>query len=148
MPDPSELQTPSLEHKRAALAWALVSPMENQPALRRKYYSLIRGFPSLVQSAGIAQALAVLMAKASGEEAHRELLQQLTNWLCRPDSPVPWTTQREAYASDARSGLMRRLLEEPDPEVWWYAQQEVIAFSLWLKRFAEAITPAGERQGD
>lgn len=147
MPGPHELQTPSLEHKRAAMAWAYVSPMEQQPELRKKYYSLIRGFPSLVQSVGIAQALAFLMSKARDERAHQSLINHLTSWLFDAQSPVPWTTRTEAYQGDEGSRLMRRLLGEADPEVWWYAEEEAIAFSIWLKRFAEAITPARERQG-
>ncbi len=116
--------------------------------MRKKYYSLIRGFPSMVQSVGIAQALAFVMAKAGDTEgeAHRRLRDQLSKWLFCPDCPIPWTTQPSEYEDDASCGLMRRLLAEQDPEVWWYAEEEAIAFSIWLKRFAEAITPAEERQ--
>ena len=147
MPRTNDAETPSLERERAVLAWEFVSPMAQQADLRKKYYSLIRGFPSMVQSMGIAQALAFVMSKASDEEAHQELRDHLTGWLFSPDCPVPWTTGPGNYKHDNKHGLMRRLLDEPDPEVWWYAEEEAIAFSIWLKRFAEAITPPKDRQG-
>lgn len=138
----------SVEQKRAATAWAYVAPMEREAGLRREYYSLIREFPSMVQAVGFAQALAFLMAKAPEREAHRRLCHHLTGWLCSPDCPVPWTQPAAPYQADPDHGLMRRLLDEPDPELWRYVEEEAMAFAVWLKRFAEAITPAEERQGE
>jgi CRISPR type III-B/RAMP module-associated protein Cmr5 len=149
MPNATDSKTPSLEQKRAALAWKFVSPLEaaNQAKLRKGYYSLIRGFPSMVQSMGIGQALAFLMSRAQDEEAHRTLRDHLTEWLFHADSPVPWTQKADRY-DKPENKLMSRLLDESDPEIWWFAEEEAIAFSLWLKRFTEAITPPKERQGD
>ena len=149
MPNAADSRTPSLEQKRAALAWQFVSPLAqaNKARLRKGYYSLIRNFPSMVQSMGIGQALAFLMSRAQDEEAHHTLLDHLTEWLWHNDSPVPWTTTASRY-TDMKNKLMSRLLDESAPEIWWFAEEEAIAFSLWLKRFAEAITPPAERQGD
>jgi CRISPR type III-B/RAMP module-associated protein Cmr5 len=116
--------------------------MQQDRQLRDKYYSLIRGFPALVQSVGIAQALAFVMSKAADEQAPRQLRDHLTGWLFSPHCPVPWSHPVQNYQGDREGGLMRRLLDETDPEVWWYAEEEAVAFSIWLKRFAEAITQA------
>ena len=144
MPNGNTSEWVSLEQKRAATAWNFVSPLENQARLRKGYYSLIRRLPSMVQSMGIGQALAFVMSRAHEEEAHRALRDHLTAWLMDANSPVPWTCA--APYSQPESSLMERLLAENDPEVWWFAEEEAIAFSLWLKRFTEAITPPEERQ--
>jgi CRISPR type III-B/RAMP module-associated protein Cmr5 len=137
----------SIERKRAEFAWKCIEPIRdpNKARLRASYYSLIRNFPSLVQSMGIGQALAFLMSKAQQEEAHAALRDHLTAWLFSRDCPAPWTQDGARYTVD-KTKLLCRLLDESDPEVWWFVEEEAIAFALWLKRFTEAITPARDRQ--
>ncbi len=122
----------SLDQKRAELAEQKVpsSPSE-------KYRSIVRNFPAMVQSMGIGQAIAFLMAKKD-DKGHQDLLHHITEWLFR-DNAVPWTSPAPATATEDDKLLKRLLLH--DSAVWWAAEREAIEFSIWLKRFTEARTP-------
>jgi len=123
-----------LDQKRARKAWEFVTK-KLDPKHKGEYYSVIRSFPSMIQSLGIGQSLAFLMSK--GKPQHNALRAHLTDWLFDADSTVPWTTLPANFTKEA-SKLLERLMAEEDPQIWWYADEEAIAFSIWLKRFSES----------
>jgi len=137
----------SLEQERASLAWEQVKQVASGGQLDG-YRSLVREFPAMVQSMGLGQSVAFLMAK--GEGSHRELLNHLSEWLL-DKSPVPWTAV--ASEGDGANRLIERLLQQTPP-VWWAAEREAIEFAIWLKRFAEALyesqkaKPASQGEGE
>lgn len=119
----------SLDRERAAKAWASVSAVG---APRDRYRSLARNLPAMIQSTGLGQCVAFLMALEGREREEAELLlRHLSDWLQDEKCPIPWSTQTH------NPSLMERLTAE-GPEVWWYAEREAIEFAVWLKRFAEA----------
>jgi len=140
------MATVSLDQSRARFAWQCVRPLKDSKAeakngkggLREEYHSIVRSFPSMLQSAGIGQSVAFLMAKAADKRSgHAKLLHHLTEWLLRNNNTVPWSDAKKQ--ADAAAELLERLLDEQDPAVWWRADEEAIEFSLWLKRFSESI---------
>ncbi len=122
----------SLDQKRAQLAAKRVALRPSD-----KYRSIVRNFPSMVQSMGIGQAVAFLMAKKA-DAGHRDLLHHITAWLFTENS-VPWDTTTQA-GTDEDDKLLNRLLTQKS-HVWWVAEREAIEFGVWLKRLTEARTP-------
>lgn len=119
-----------LDQKRAKKAWNAL-----KGNVTKEYHSLARNFPSMIQSMGIGQSVAFLMAKDKTE--HKLYLKHVTTWLVfDDDNSVPWTTPRGSDNDPHR--LIQRLLDE-DSYVWWHAEREAIEYAIWLKRFAEAL---------
>jgi len=127
----------SLDQKRAQLAEQKVKTPPSE-----KYRSIVRNFPAMVQSMGIGQAIAFLMAKKE-DEGHRELLNHITEWLFK-ENAVPWKSDPPPNAKEEEKLLQRLLAHES--KVWWVAEREAVEFSIWLKRFAEARTPPKSTQ--
>lgn len=118
------LQT--LDQQRAAFAWDKVSALGGS----KEYRSLVRQLPAMVQTNGLAQTLAFLLAPSG---AKKDLYQQLQQWLCTAAPHPVYPTQ-----ADEEIHLMRRLTRG-DSQTLRHATLEVQALALWLKRFAEAL---------
>jgi CRISPR type III-B/RAMP module-associated protein Cmr5 len=128
----------SVEQYRSALAWELMQPFAPGGSKEKRssdYYSLIRGFPAMMQSGGIGPAVAFLMAKSADAE-NLDLLEHLNAWLFAKECPLPWSFKPPL--GNARTLLWQRLNDEPNLEVWWAVEEEAIEFCIWLKRFSEA----------
>lgn len=119
-PVPSGQQT--LQQRRAASAWNAVKkiPVSDQ----KKYGSLVRGFPAMIQTDGIGPALAFLKAKGNAE--HLSLNQHVSAWVLR-----------EMKAPETESDLLLWLTEQSSAR-YRQATVEALAYLMWLKRFAEA----------
>lgn len=143
----------SVERKRARQAWEAVSTFEKtvEGDQWNQYRSLIRNFPAMVQSMGIGASLAFLQAKSKKNGPHRTLLEQLRSWTFGDKAPIPWTTDSRKYPNNIH-GLLCRLMDEPKGEapesaerlgleqaIWWAAEDEVLAYAVWLKRFTESF---------
>jgi CRISPR-associated protein Cmr5 len=123
MTQPNRQQT--LQQKRAAHAWACIEKVENMKHLQKKYGSLVRGLPALVQSDGLGQTLAFLLAKAGGKEdkEHKVAYDHIADWL--------------KQELDVNDDLLKWLLEKNTKD-YRRATAETLAYLSWLKRFAEA----------
>jgi len=128
----------TLEQKRAELAWDSVQFIKRQPKdeVKKKYSGLAHKAPADIQTNGLGQTLAFWRAKSTpkkkGEEsaeniAHREILAHIRAFLnsefsmhLSEEDIVEWIAKR------SKTGEYRR------------ATAEVIAFLVWLKRFAES----------
>jgi CRISPR-associated protein Cmr5 len=125
----------TIEQKRAAQAWKDVSDVENQyrDELGRKYNSLTRSAPAMVQSNGLGQALAFLRAKAGREKKgeHWLLYSHVSTWVIQ---------ELKAQPKEASDGLLEWVVQQDTP-TYRRATTETMAYLNWLKRFAEAILP-------
>ncbi|MFO7323072.1 MAG: type III-B CRISPR module-associated protein Cmr5 [Chloroflexota bacterium] len=113
----------TLQQRRAAHAWACV---EQVPAsIQKKYGSLVRGLPALVQSDGLGQTLAFLKAKAGGnaDKEHMVAYNHIADWV---------STELQADG-DLLTWLLGRSTAD-----YRRATAEALAYLNWLKRFAEA----------
>jgi len=95
---------------------------------RKKYGSMALQMPSLVRTAGLAQALAFLDSRK--EEAHKQLLTDLAATLEKPTGA--------ALCTDARTA---------DLMPYMHLTQRVMDALDWYKRFAQSVLGA-ETGGD
>lgn len=119
---------PTLDQRRAAHAWDVVQRAKqkqgpHQKQDPKKFGGQAKKLPTRIMAAGLGQALAFLKAKdyAPG------LLTELTDWLALRVPP--------------RQGQAKELLErivKGDSDFLRRATDEVLAYLLWLNRFAEA----------
>lgn len=128
---------PNLEHERAVRAHQYVVAVNaNQDeTIKKKYRSLVRSAGTLIHQAGLFQTLGFYFQK--NKTHHQYLAEHLLRWLFRRQ---PETASRDAL-------YYRHLLGCADDVARWHTA-EAQAFILWLKRFAEAILPEPETEGD
>lgn len=120
------------EQERAKSAWGNI---EKVPvSIQKEYGSLARGLPALIQTNGLGQALAFLSAKGKNDPAKHQsvIYKHLSDWVCSrmPQEKKPGNLLEWVITQD--SGMYRR------------ATREALAYSLWLRRFAEAKGWGGE----
>jgi CRISPR-associated protein Cmr5 len=133
-PAESPLSFPrTLEQFRAEFAWDQVQAVKKE--VFPEYLSLIRGFPAMVQTNGLGQALAFLF---SGKQpAKRVLSRQLQYWLCerRPGQLPP--IYGEHVNNEPQGFYLLHRLVMNDSARMRRATHETKELCLWLKRFAE-----------
>jgi CRISPR-associated protein Cmr5 len=118
----------SLEQDRAKAAWQTVKEAKGR-AYAGKYGQLARSAPADIQANGLGQTLAFWNAK--GEEHHRAILKDVSQWV----------KDRIKFPDD---NLLKWIISTADTDGYRRATVEAIAFSIWLKRFAEAELPRVE----
>lgn len=112
----------TLQQQRAASAWQMIEQVPK--AEQGKYGSLVRGLPALIQSDGLGQTLAFLLAKGKGSKnAHQLAYDQLSAWVTKQ--------------LDAKERLLDFILKA-DTATYRRATTEALAYLQWIKRFAEA----------
>lgn len=125
----------SLEQIRAKYAFEIAS----QVGQNKEFLSLARNIPSMLQTNGLLATWAFLLAKDKPE--HRRIRQSLfahfTSDGCNLSVPdnLNDTSIFTDYWTNNNSGDRGLILRE--------FTQEAIAFSVWLKRAAEALCDTG-----
>jgi CRISPR-associated protein Cmr5 len=116
-------QQQTLQQKRAAHAWQCIEKVDrNHKNDCKKYGSLVRGLPAMIQGNGLATSLAFLLAK--GKKEHELAYEHLASWL------------KDEFPMNGQD-LMIWLLAQPSP-TYRQVMSESLAYLTWLKRFAEA----------
>ncbi|MBX3057902.1 MAG: type III-B CRISPR module-associated protein Cmr5 [Anaerolineae bacterium] len=125
----------TIEQKRAAQAYKDVTNVDNvdqqyRAELGRKYNSLARSAPALVQSNGLGQALAFWRAKAGRDKKgeHWLLYSHVSTWVM------------QELKADPQEALLEWVVQQ-DTQTYRRATTETMAYLNWLKRFAEALLP-------
>jgi len=124
---PNRTLQQTLQQKRAAHAWKCIEKV--QAGIQKKYGSLVRGLPALIQSDGLGQMLAFLKAKDKnkGNTEHIEAYSNISNWISIEFGIT--------YKQDET--LLEWLLTQETP-MYRRVTAEALAYLNWLKRFAEA----------
>jgi CRISPR-associated protein Cmr5 len=124
---PNRTLQQTLQQKRAAHAWKCIEKV--QAGIQKKYGSLVRGLPALIQSDGLGQTLAFLKAKDKnkGNTEHIEAYTNISNWI----SIEFGVTYKQGET------LLEWLLTQETP-MYRRVTAEALAYLNWLKRFAEA----------
>lgn len=129
----------TLQQKRAASAWDHIQGVEGEE-VQKKYGSLARRIPSMIQSNGLASTLAFLLSKGKGE--HQLIYVHISNWVV-----TYLETRRSKDLDDLLENVRERtknqidlitLVRQEDMDVYRRATTEAIEYSIWLKRYAEA----------
>ena len=107
------------EQERAKHAWHRIEQVDGQgDSVKQNYGSWARKLPAMIQTNGLAQTMAFLCAK--GKDHHKLLYQHVSQWMLEKED----------------GKLLPTLLEE-DSGTYRRRTTEAIAYSLWLRRFAE-----------
>lgn len=129
----------TIDQRRAKQAWDDVKGVDekHRDTLGRKYNSLARSAPAMVQSNGLGQTLAFFRAKAgpsrSGE--HWLLYSHLSQWVLS-----------QLMVTD-NNDLLDWIVQQ-DTQSYRRATSETLAYLSWLKRFAEAVLPEADVNKD
>lgn len=126
----------TLQQRRAKHAWECIERVDKGSAEKKKKYgSLVRGLPQLIQTDGLGQMLAFLQAKAGGdrESEHGLAYSHIASWI-----------KQEFRLNDDK--LLEWLLLQSTAD-YRRTTAEVLAYVNWLKRFAEAKGWKGEDNG-
>ena len=127
----------SSEQKRAAQAWQDVGTVDSQyrDSLGRKYNSLARSAPAIVQANGLGQTLAFYRAKAGPDpkkiSEHRLFYTHISHWVMDQLAPEQ---------KKLGEGLLEWIVQQ-ETQTYRRATAETLAYMSWLKRFAEAVLP-------
>jgi CRISPR-associated protein Cmr5 len=124
---------PSLEQRRARHAWNAVAAVKGRYRGKdvekaKRFGGQARKLPTRIIASGLGQALAFLKAK----DYAPDLLVALGDWVLnqrdKPDGkkPPPGDAELLRAVIEGNSDFLRR------------ATDEVLAYLLWLNRFAEA----------
>ena len=121
----------TIEQRRAADALSCVERLSAEPdEFRKRYRAYVdRLGPTIVMN-GLGQALATERAAAGAEpkngreRAHRQLYDNLQNWLCRKEGGV--------YPSSG--DLLQAIMAENESR-YLHAQAEALAWLEWHKKF-------------
>jgi CRISPR-associated protein Cmr5 len=115
--------------QRAQWAWESVSKAEKQkPSDRKRYGTLARRLPALLQSNGTGQTLAFLYAKSDAKNRNAEQL-LLENLKERLEKCLP----RTATSVD----ILLKVVIDLQPGEYRLVSRELAASADWLKRMAE-----------
>lgn len=116
-------QRQTTEQMRAVQAWDAVTNIElHYSGAAGKYGTLARGLPAMIQTNGLAVTAAFLASKPDKDE-HQQMLAHLGNRL---KLVLGSENDLMAFVCTASTDQYRR------------ATAELITYSTWLKRFAEA----------
>lgn len=112
----------TLDQRRANHAWEVVQRAKSKPDAK-KFGGQAKKLPTRIMAAGLGQALAFLKAKGYAPE----LLAELSKWM----------EQRLPLKQGESKELLERIVKG-NSEFLRRATDEVMAYLLWLNRFAEA----------
>jgi CRISPR-associated protein Cmr5 len=130
----------TLEQRRAARAWQCVEEAkQQQDVVKKKYSTMARKLPSLIQVNGLGQSLAFVYSKAKFEERNRGEEAQANELIFNQVSD--WVKGELRISGDKN---LLKILVERKSDFYRRATAEAIAFLNWLKRFAEAELPMEE----
>lgn len=128
MPEGTATAEPTLEQRRAAHAWYAVQRAKDRSDNHRgqdpkKFGGQAKKLPTRIMTAGLGQALAFLKAKGYAPG----LLAEITGWVNMRIPPRP----------DEPSDLLERIIKG-DSDFLRRATDEVLAYLVWVSRFADA----------
>ena len=130
----------TLDQRRANHAWDKITSLQviSKQVIPKKeprkydedakeYAREARKLPARIMAAGLGQALAFIMAKAKKKPKLKQLHDDLTDWVIT----------RRSIPAEKPDSLMQSIIEG-DSDFLRRATDEVLAYLVWLNRFAEA----------
>ncbi len=122
MSSATQKSLPTLDQRRASHAWGVVQRAK-QSQDPKKFGGQAKKLPTRIMTAGLGHALAFLKAKGYAPG----LLDALTDWMAER---IPL---RQGESAD----LLERIINGDSDFLRW-ATDEVLAYLVWLNRFADA----------
>ena len=112
-------QTNTSHNLRAEHAFSYISNLKSSSTETR---SLARSFPTMVQNNGVCAAVAFLIAKK--KDHHKELYTNLEDWLKK---------------TELLGGNLMEFLVKANRDEYRMISKETLAYTTWIKRFAEGM---------
>ena len=131
-------QSRTREQDRARYALACVNRRKDSPQAK-DYAIQVRSLGTMVLQDGLGQALAYLLSKSQESLAHRALYDDLQDWLTGPAKDGQGERVYHA-TTDLIDALMTGSRRE-----YQLAQRSSLLLLTWMKKFADAYLPKGER---
>jgi CRISPR-associated protein Cmr5 len=140
------------DRERAKLAWSCIQKVQSE---KTEYRGLARSFPSMVQFNGLGPACAFLNAKAKNGDAADKAAKKDEKAAARANAygmllnHVACALQTgKIFSIDQRPSNQQIMqwIGEAKQEDYRRATTEVMAFLLWLRRFAEGELPAKQEK--
>ena len=113
----------TLDQRRARSAWDAIQRVKADRSQAKKFGGQAKKLPTRIMASGLGQALAFLKAKGYADG----LLAELSKWI---EDRLP---QKPGESND----LLQRIVKG-NSDFLRRATDEVMAYLLWLNRFAEA----------
>jgi CRISPR-associated protein Cmr5 len=126
----------TLEQERAASAWQDIETVKSEQQ-QKKYGTLARKLPAMIQMNGLGTVLAFLQAKGKNkvDDAHALIFNHLSAWVL------------SGLESAGKHKDLMALVRNVEMDVYRRATTEAIEYSIWLKRYVEA-KDWGSAEGD
>lgn len=118
----------SLNNERAKFAFDAVQTVVKEhigTATPKKYHTLIRSLPAMIQMQGLGTTVAFLYSKKGAEKAHEILY----------DSTGEWCKQQKLL----KNTELAKEIVQLDTQAYRMVTEEVLQMLLWKKRFAEGM---------
>ncbi len=134
-PQTATLQTRSQTYAKKAYEKVKAVTGEND-AFREEYAALAKSLPFLIRSAGLAQALAFVDAKAKGEEANKP-------------KPKAWNRLLADLNQIMQAGNPKALVQagiEADLFEYMHLTRKTLEALVWFKRFSESVLDVKKNQ--
>ncbi len=126
----------TLQQRRAAKAWEQIQQTDKRD-YKNKYGSLVRGLPAMIQTDGLGQTLAFLLAKAKDSDKNGKAKgSAVTEHRAAYDHLAAWLGAPEQFGF-GQVDLLDWLLKQ-NSDTYRQAAAEAQAYLGWLKRFVEA----------
>lgn len=125
---------PTLDQRRANHAWEAIQEAKRLPKDKAKEYGgHAKKLPTRIMAAGLGQALAFILAKAGDPTSreHRAHVKKVHDHL------TDWVIKQRPIAAKKPDSLMESIVQG-DSDFLRRATDEVLAYLVWLNRFAEA----------
>ncbi len=119
------------EQERAALAWTQVVEVSQELAVAKKYRSYVRSATSLILTNGLGQTLAFYKSNSGDDKAEKKAYAALIRHL----------SERVGKILPMTGDLLQAVTQNYTSVEYRRATNEVLAYLLWLKRFADASLP-------
>lgn len=120
----------SIQQERFKHALVRVRRMgERGKDARSTYLTGVRQLPADIRNVGLGQALAMLSARATDSEGHRQLLGDIQDWLLLANSASPY---------HGSTNLFNAITDNNEAK-YLQAHAETDAYLAFLKRLAESF---------
>ena len=117
----------TIQQQRAKYALEQVQAALDRKVSQKEYKSYASSLPAMIHMNGLGQAAAFFKSKGTKGDAHGDLYNLLSDWLCKTGQPY-------AGCKDLLEGITTR-----DMHTYRLAQAEAQALMDWVKKFAKAF---------
>lgn len=139
----------TVEQERAASAWGNIDDVKSDEQ-KKKYGTLARKLPAMIQMNGLGATMAFLCAKGKIDpdpqkpkravNGHSLIYDHISHWVLSQ-------LKRIELKPDENYGNIMELVQKADTTIYRRATAEAIEYGIWLKRYVEAMD-WGSEMGD